>query len=138
MPHYLKKSSSLVLENGTHAKGSTSVVDTVAQVIEEIRLNGDSAVRKYSEKFDQWSPPDFKLSGAQIEAIIAQVSEQTIKDIKEVQGNVRKFAEAQRQSISDFELEISPGVFLGQKNLPINRVGAYVQLPFQTPPSTKD
>jgi histidinol dehydrogenase len=56
--------------------------------------------------------------------IIASVPEQTIKDIKEVQGNVRAFAQAQRESLKDFEIEIRPGVHLGQKNIPINAVGA--------------
>jgi histidinol dehydrogenase len=52
------------------------------------------------------------------------VPEQTLKDIKEVQANVRAFAEAQKNSLKDFEIEIRPGVHLGQKNLPINSVGA--------------
>jgi histidinol dehydrogenase len=101
-----------------------NVSAVVKEVINTIRANGDIAVRKYSEKFDKWSPQSFKLSRAQIDSAIAVCPEQTIKDIKEVQANVRKFAEAQRKSILDFELEIQPGVHLGQKNLPINTVGA--------------
>ena len=103
-----------------------SVSAVVKGVIETIRTKGDAAVRQYSEKFDKWSPPSFKLSKLDIENAIRAVPEQTIKDIKEVQANVRAFAEAQRNSIKDFELEIQPGVHLGQKNLPINSVGAYV------------
>jgi len=96
----------------------------VKDVIDTIRSNGDTAVRQYSEKFDNWSPPSFKLSKADIDVAISAVPDQTIKDIKEVQANVRAFAVAQRNSILDFELEIRPGVNLGQKNLPINSVGA--------------
>ncbi|KAM0277825.1 hypothetical protein ACHAQH_005529 [Verticillium albo-atrum] len=57
---------------------------------------------------------------------MAQVPDQVVKDIKEVQANVRKFAEAQKESIKEFEVEISPGVVLGHKNNPIDSVGAYV------------
>ncbi|KAH8794336.1 putative histidinol dehydrogenase [Hyaloscypha sp. PMI_1271] len=123
MPQYLKKSTG-------SAAGSTaaqeSVTATVKSVIADIRLNGDAAVRTYSEKFDKWSPHSFKLSQSEIEEIIATVPEQTLKDIKEVQANVRTFAQAQRDSLKDFEIEIRPGVHLGQKNIPINAVGAYI------------
>jgi histidinol dehydrogenase len=125
MPQYLKKSTG-------SAAGSTaaqeSVTATVKSVILDIRLNGDAAVRAYSEKFDKWSPASFKLSQSEIEEIIATVPEQTLKDIKEVQANVRAFAQAQRESLKDFEIEIRPGVHLGQKNIPINAVGAYAPL----------
>ena len=107
--------------------GSGSTVDTpaiVRGVIDDIRANGDQAVRKYSEKFDKWSPGSFKLSEEEIQQIISTVPQQIIDDIKQVQENVRTFALAQRASIKDFELEIRPGVHLGQKNIPINSVGA--------------
>jgi histidinol dehydrogenase len=127
MTQYLKRSTG-------SAAGSTaaqeSITATVKSVISDIRLKGDAAVRTYSEKFDNWSPNSFKLSQSEIEEIIASVPEQTIKDIKEVQGNVRAFAQAQRDSLKDFEIEIRPGVHLGQKNIPINAVGAHVLLDF--------
>lgn len=107
---------------------NTDVPTTVKNVIDDIRLNGDKAVRKYSETFDRWSPSSFKLSQADIDKAIAAVPEQTIKDIKEVQDNVRTFAIAQRKSVNDFELEIRPGVHLGQRHIPISSVGAYVHL----------
>jgi len=123
MPHHLKSRA----DAAPNFKQSTSPVDVsgiVRDVIATIRSDGDKAVRLYSDKFDKWTPPSFKLSQAQIDAAIAECPEQTIKDIKEVQANVRKFAEAQRESIKDFEIEMSPGVHLGQKNLPIGTVGA--------------
>jgi len=69
-------------------------------------------------------PESFKLSAEDIKSIIAEVDPQIIKDIKQVQSNVRTFAEAQKAALKDFELEIQPGVFLGQKNIPIQNVGA--------------
>lgn len=108
----------------TAGQPSVNVVEIVSGVIADIRANGDKAVRSYSEKFDKWSPESFKLSAMEIESIISKVPEQTIKDIKQVQENVRTFALAQRDSIKDFELEIRPGVHLGQKNVPIESVGA--------------
>ncbi|ETS72928.1 Histidinol dehydrogenase 1 [Pestalotiopsis fici W106-1] len=102
------------------------VSDIVQGVIADIKANGDQAVRSYSEKFDKWSPEAFKLSQAQIDDIISKVPAQTIADIKEAQKNVRTFAEAQRASITDFEIEIQPGVFLGHRSNPINVAGAYI------------
>ncbi|KAI0015603.1 histidinol dehydrogenase [Xylariomycetidae sp. FL0641] len=102
------------------------VTDIVKGVIEDIRSNGDEAARSYSEKFDNWSPESFKLSSEQIQECISKVPGQTLADIKEAQKNVRTFAEAQRASIKDFEIEIQPGVFLGQKNNPISTAGAYI------------
>lgn len=123
MPQYLKKATGS--STGSIA-AQEAVTATVKGVIADIRANGDSAVRQYSEKFDKWSPSSFKLSQTEIDEIISQVPEQTLKDIKEVQANVRAFAEAQRNSLKDFEMEIRPGVHLGQKNIPINAVGAYI------------
>jgi len=101
----------------------SNVPSIVTGVIDAIRKDGDSAVRSYSEKFDKWSPKSFKLSTEEIEKIISTLPEQVIKDIKQVQHNVRTFAQAQKESLKEFELEIQPGVFLGQKNIPINSVG---------------
>ncbi|CAI7572739.1 unnamed protein product [Penicillium bialowiezense] len=104
----------------------SQVPSIVSGVIADIRANGDTAVRKYSEKFDKWSPASFLLSQQQIEEALANVSDQTKADIRQVQANVRKFASAQLNSINDFEIEMSPGVHLGQKNIPISSVGAYI------------
>ncbi|KUJ16016.1 histidinol dehydrogenase [Mollisia scopiformis] len=112
--------------NGTSSSPKIDVPSIVQGVINDIRTKGDSAVRSYSEKFDRWSPSSFKLSFQEIENIISKVPKQTIEDIKTVQHNVRTFALAQRESLKDFELEIRPGVHLGQKNIPISAVGAYI------------
>lgn len=105
---------------------SSSVQDVVAAVIAEVRARGDTAVREYSERFDDWSPSSFRLSDEQIAAAIAAVPEQTIDDIRTVQDNVRRFAELQRDSLTDFEAEVEPGVLLGQKSIPVDAVGAYI------------
>lgn len=119
---HLKSPASKAASNGS----SVHVAGTVKKVLDDIQANGDQAVSKYSAQFDNWSPASFKLSQEQIDDAIAAVPSQTIEDIKTAQQNIRKFAEAQRNSLHEFELEIEPGVFLGQKNTPINRVGAWV------------
>ena len=98
----------------------------VATVLEDVRTRGDAAVRQYSEQFDGWSPDSFRLSEEDIEKIVASVPEQVIADIREVQGNVRRFAQLQLESMHEIEVETSPGVFLGHKHLPIAATGAYV------------
>lgn len=102
------------------------VATVVAEVIREVRERGDAAVREYSEKFDRWSPEDFRLTAAEIERIVASVPAQVIEDIKAVQERVRRFAQHQKDSLHDFEVETEPGVFLGQKNIPVTRIGTYV------------
>ncbi|KAH7027605.1 histidinol dehydrogenase [Microdochium trichocladiopsis] len=103
-----------------------TVADIVKGVIDDVQANGDKAVRQYSEKFDKWSPESFKLSQAQIDECISKVPEQTVKDIKEAQSNVRRFAEAQRKTVTDFEIELHPGVFMGHTTRPIGAVGCYI------------
>lgn len=102
------------------------VRETVETVIADVRDRGDEAVRSYSEKFDKWSPESFLLSQEQIAAAIARLPEQTVEDIKTVQRNVERFARLQLQSLTEFEAEVEPGIILGQKNIPIDAVGAYV------------
>lgn len=102
------------------------VRETVLQVIADVRERGDAAVREYSEKFDNWSPENFRLDQEEIEKIVASVPEQVIDDIKAVQTRVRNFAQHQKDSLHDFEVETEPGVHLGQKNIPVSSSGAYV------------
>jgi len=103
-----------------------AVRETVTQVIADVRERGDGAVREYSEKFDRWSPPSFRLDQEEIDRIIATVPEQAIADIKTVQSRVRTFAQHQLESLRDFEVETEPGVHLGQKSIPVHSSGAYV------------
>jgi sulfopropanediol 3-dehydrogenase len=103
-----------------------SVPDAVATIIGEIRARGDAAVREFSARFDRWEPESFRLDQAEIERLMAEVDEQTLADIRLAQAQVRGFAEAQRASLSDVEVEIRPGVLLGHRHLPISDVGTYV------------
>jgi sulfopropanediol 3-dehydrogenase len=99
---------------------------TVASIIEAVREQGDAAVRDYSARFDRWEPESFRLDEEEIERLVAEVDEQAIEDIRFAQTQVRSFAEAQRASMSDVEVETLPGTFLGHRHLPITDVGAYV------------
>ncbi|KAM0327034.1 hypothetical protein ACHAQA_006157 [Verticillium albo-atrum] len=122
-PTYLKKANPpTTLSNGN----ALDIGAIVKDVIDSVRSEGDDAVRRFSDKFDRWSPTSFRLSSADIELAISQVPPQVIEDIKTVQSNVRTFALAQRETIKDVEMEISPGVFLGHRNNPIGAVGAYI------------
>ncbi len=108
------------------AKIDANVRSTVEGILDEIKDGGDAAVRKYSEKFDQWTPDTFRLSREQIDACYSELTERAIEDIKFAQTQVRNFARIQRDAIRDVEVETLPGVTLGHKNLPVNSVGCYV------------
>jgi sulfopropanediol 3-dehydrogenase len=98
----------------------------VEEMLDNVTQNGDSAVREYSAKLDKWSPESFRVSSEEAEAIIASLPKQVIDDIKFAQTQIRNFAQIQRESIKDVEVETLPGVFLGHKNIPVNSVGCYV------------
>ena len=102
------------------------VKETVTGIISTIKKEGDAAVRRLSEQFDKWSPEFFRLSSQQIRDIIASVPASVVEDIRFAQQQIRFFAEQQRASIRDIEVETRPGVFLGHKNIPVNSVGCYV------------
>nr|BFE56078.1 histidinol dehydrogenase [Dactylosporangium thailandense] len=108
------------------AKQAPDVAETVATVIADVRARGDEAVREYSERFDHWSPPSFRLAPEEIERIVAGVDAQVLDDIRTVQRNVGDFARRQLESLRDFEVETMPGVYLGQRSIPVSAAGAYV------------
>ena len=111
---------------GADAEHDSSVQDVVAAVIADIGARGDTAVREYSEKWDNWSPTAFVLGSDEISRIVKSIPSTLIADIETVQQNVRHFAECQRDSMAEFEIETYPGTFLGQKHIPIDAVGAYI------------
>lgn len=108
------------------AQNDAQVAETVRQIIEKIEREGDAAVRELSAKFDQWSPDSFRLTAKETADLISSVPQQTIEDIKFAQSNVRRFAEEQRKSMLDIEVETLPGVILGHKNIPVESVGCYI------------
>ena len=119
-----------VLKAGEGAGAARAVEDrireTVAGILGEIEARGDAAVRAYSEKFDGWTPPSFRLTGAEVDALVAAAPEDTVADIRFAQAQVRRFAEAQRAALTDVEVETLPGVTLGHRNIPVGSVGCYV------------
>jgi sulfopropanediol 3-dehydrogenase len=102
------------------------VRQVVEQIIDDVRTRGDQAVRELSERFDRWSPPSFRLSGADLEACVASLPQHAIQDIQFAQSQIRSFAQAQRAALQDLEVETLPGVVLGHKNIPVSSVGCYV------------
>ncbi|MGG1556340.1 histidinol dehydrogenase [Paenibacillus ferrarius] len=103
-----------------------AVYKTVRDVIQDVAVNQDAAVRKLSAQFDQWSPECFRLSEAQIESIIARVPDRVKEDIRFAQQQVRHFAQQQLGTLRDLEVETLPGVILGHKHIPVSSVGCYI------------
>lgn len=119
-----------ILKQGKSVDDIKSADEKVSAIVREtlkkIENDGDTAVRELSEQFDKWSPESFRLSDAQIQDIADQIPEQTKTDIAFAQRNIRKFAEAQKGSMKDIEVEMEPGIILGHKNIPVDSVGCYV------------
>lgn len=119
-----------VLKAGEGASAARAAEDrvreTVAGILGEIEARGDAAVRAYSQKFDGWTPPSFRLTGAEVDALVAAVPGDTVADIRFAQAQIRRFAEAQRAALTDVEVETLPGVTLGHRNIPVESVGCYV------------
>ena len=119
-----------ILKRGRNIEQSTTearkVRDTVVSIIDDIETRGEAALREYSSRFDKWSPTAFRLSESEIEGCLAKLSKRNLEDIRFAQTQVRNFAQAQRNSMSDVEVETLPGVVLGHKNLPVESVGCYV------------
>jgi len=122
MPRYLKKGRAPE-QNSADAE---KVRQIVASILADIESRGETALREISEKFDKWNPPAFRLSDREIEGCLAQLTTRNIEDIKFAQTQIRNFAQAQRASLTDLEVETLPGVVLGHKNIPVESVGCYV------------
>ena len=108
------------------AEDDAKVRATVETVLADIAERGDAAVRELSAKFDRYDPPSFRLSASEIEAAMQRVSTRDMEDIRFAQTQIRRFAEAQRASMQDVEVETLPGVILGHRNIPVQSVGCYV------------
>lgn len=102
------------------------VAERVATILADIRSRGEEAVRQYSKDFDTWEPEAFRLTPQQIDDLIASLPQQVVDDIAYVQEQVRGFAQVQRDSLSDVEVETLPGVFLGHTHVPVESAGAYI------------
>ncbi len=108
------------------AEDDAKVAAVVAATLKEIEARGDAAVHDLAVKFDGYDRQSYRLSAAEIEAIVAKVAPRDMEDIRFAQQQVRNFAQAQRDSMLDIEVETLPGVILGHKNIPVQSVGCYV------------
>ena len=120
--NYLKKGKT----DAAKAIDDAQVSEIVKNTLKAIEERGDEAVKEFAKKFDNYTPESFKLSQAEIDNLINQVSKQDLEDIKFAQEQVRNFAQAQRDSMQDIEVETMPGVILGHKNIPVQSVGCYI------------
>ncbi|MBM1219757.1 histidinol dehydrogenase [Ponticoccus sp. SC2-23] len=105
---------------------ANDVSETVAGVLKAVQTRGDAAVREFAARFDKSELDVFEVSMADREAAVANLDPQTRADTEFAIGNVRAFAEAQRATMLPLDVEIIPGVHLGHRIIPLERVGCYV------------
>ena len=122
MAVYLKRGAAAAAKAVTDRK----VRDTVEAILADIAARGDAAVRELSVQFDNWDRDSYRLTAGEIQDCIDQLSGQDLKDIEFAQTQVRNFAQIQRASLHDVEVETLPGVVLGHKHVPVNAAGCYV------------
>ena len=122
MAEWLKRGAS----SEQRAEADRKVRDVVEATLADIAGRGDAAIRELSVKFDRWDRDDYRLSQAEIDACIDALSPQDIRDIEIAQAQVRNFAQIQRESMKDVEVETLPGVVLGHRHIPVNAAGCYV------------
>lgn len=118
------------IKRGASAEAKADADRKVREIVEcalmDIEKRGDEAVREMSIKFDNWDREDYRLSQAEIDACVESLTPQERKDIEFAQTQVRNFAQIQRDSMKDVEVETMPGVVLGHKHIPVNAAGCYV------------
>lgn len=107
-------------------EANRKVRDNVESILADIECRGDIAVRELSVRFDNWDRENYRLTSSEIDQCIASLDKRALSDIEFAQEQVRNFAQKQRESIQDIEVETRPGVVLGHKNIPVNAAGCYV------------
>ncbi|MFL4983378.1 MAG: histidinol dehydrogenase [Xanthobacteraceae bacterium] len=122
MARYLKRGMDASAIKAADAK----VRETVEGILAEIEARGEEAVRELSQKLDNWAPQSFKLEPDEIERAISQVAKRDLDDIRFAQAQVRNFAQKQKDTLKDLEVETLPGVVLGHRHIPVNSIGCYV------------
>tara|TARA_R110002124_G_scaffold106467_17_gene258349 strand:+ start:8285 stop:9595 length:1311 start_codon:yes stop_codon:yes gene_type:complete len=108
------------------AEDDAKVRAIVETTLQDIETRGDAAIRDLSARFDKYEPAQFRLTQSEIDAAMQKVSTRDMEDIRFAQTQIRTFAEAQRASMTDIEVETLPGVILGHRNIPVQSVGCYV------------
>ena len=122
MPTYLKQGEA----TETRTEGDRHVRETVEKILNDVQVGGDKAVRELSVRFDGWDRTDFRLTDREIQSCMDSLTPQNLSDIAFAQKQVRNFAEIQRSSLQDVEVETLPGVWLGHRHIPVNGAGCYV------------
>ena len=116
---YLKKAQA------TAQVKQIDVVETVQKMLREIEIDGDAAVQKFALELDQWDG-EIVVSEAAMQKAISSVSQKSKDDISFARDNIRRFAEAQKTTIAECQIEVLPGMTAGQKQIPISAVGCYI------------
>ncbi|XXK31125.1 histidinol dehydrogenase [Rhodobacteraceae bacterium nBUS_24] len=116
---YLKKATL------TSTSDATDVSATVQSILNDIETRGDAGALEYAAKFDNYTG-NVILSEDEINAAIALVPERLKRDIDFAHDNVRRFAEAQKETLKDIEIEVVPGLIAGQKSIPVDAAGCYI------------
>jgi len=122
MPQYLKRG----LDASAIKAADAKVRETVETILADVEARGDAAVRELSQKFDNWAPANFRLTDQEIERAIGEVPRRDLDDIRFAQAQVRNFAQKQKDTLKDLEVETLPGVVLGHRHIPVNSIGCYV------------
>src|SRR5499426_3836088 len=122
MPRWLKRG----MDAGAIKAADAKVRETVESILAQVDERKDAAIRELSQQFDNWSPKDFRLTPQEIERAISQVAKRDLDDIKFAQAQVRNFAQKQKETMRDLEVETLPGVVLGHRHIPVNCIGCYV------------
>ena len=122
MARYLKRG----MDASAVRAADTKVRETVESILAQVEAGRDAAVRSLSQQFDNWSPPSFKLRADEIERAIGEVRKRDLDDIKFAQAQVRNFAQKQKETLRDLEVDTLPGVVLGHRHIPVNSIGCYV------------
>ena len=104
---------------------TAEIRDAVSEILRDVEAHGTAAVRKYSERFDGWSPPAFRVSQAEIDRAYEEMEPEVEASGRFLMEQVTNFARLQRETLVDFEAETLPGVTLGQRHIPVQNVGAY-------------
>ena len=118
MPRFLKRGMDASAIKAADAK----VRETVEGILAQVEDRKDVAIRELSQKFDNWSPPSFRLTPQEVERAISQVAKRDLDDIRFAQAQVRNFAQKQKETMRDLEVETLPGVVLGHKHIPVNYI----------------
>jgi sulfopropanediol 3-dehydrogenase len=122
MARYLKRG----MDAGAVKAADAKVRETVEAILAEVEAGRDAAVRALSERLDSWSPASFRLDAAEIERAIGKLTRRELDDIRFAQAQVRNFAQKQKETLCELEVETLPGVVLGHRHIPVGSIGCYV------------